>query len=110
TRQRFREPRDFAHAATRRAVEGTRTRGHPRVSRHAENSTEGWRDGSSEKTQPIRVVVKKRFFSIGLVALLKSFLSQADGADALKLDSDGYIRNWVMLAPIALPEAESGAE
>ena len=54
--------------------------------------------------------MKKRCFSIGLVALLNPLLSQAGGADALKLDSEGYIRNWVMLAPIALPEGESGAD
>jgi len=54
--------------------------------------------------------VKKRFFSIGLVALLNPLLSQADGADALELDSEGYIRHWVMLAPIALSEGESGAD
>ena len=36
--------------------------------------------------------------------------SQRGGADALKLDSEGYIRHWVMLAPIALPEGESGAD
>ncbi len=54
--------------------------------------------------------MKKRFFSIGLVALLNPLLSQAGGADALNLDSEGYIRHWVMLAPIALPEGESGAD
>ena len=54
--------------------------------------------------------MKKRFFSIGLVALLNPLLSQAGGADALTLDSEGYIRHWVMLAPIALPEGESGAD
>jgi hypothetical protein len=54
--------------------------------------------------------MKKRFLSIGLVVLLNPLLLQADGADALKLDSEGYIRHWVMLAPIALPEGESGAD
>jgi len=54
--------------------------------------------------------MKKRFFSIGLVALLNPLLLQAGGADALKLDSEGFIRDWVMLAPIALPEGESGAD
>ena len=54
--------------------------------------------------------MKKRFFSIGLIALLNPLLSHADGADALKLDSEGYIRHWVMLAPIALSEGESGAD
>ena len=54
--------------------------------------------------------MKKRFFSIGLVALLNPLLSQADGVDALKLDSEGYIRHWVMLAPIALSDGESSAD
>jgi len=54
--------------------------------------------------------MKKRFFPIGLIALLNPLLSQAGGADALKLDSEGFIRDWVMLAPIALPEGESGAD
>ena len=31
--------------------------------------------------------MKKRFFSFGLVALLNPLLSQADGADALKLEA-----------------------
>jgi hypothetical protein len=34
----------------------------------------------------------------------------ASGADALKPDSDGYIRDWVMLAPIALPEEGACAD
>ena len=54
--------------------------------------------------------MKARFFSIGLVVLLNPLLSPAGGADALKLDSEGYIRDWVMLAPIALREGETGAE
>ena len=54
--------------------------------------------------------MKKRFFTIGLVVLLNPLLSQAGGADAFKLDSEGFIRDWVMLAPIALPEGESGAD
>jgi hypothetical protein len=31
-------------------------------------------------------------------------------ADASKLDSEGYIRDWLMLAPIALPDGESGSD
>jgi len=54
--------------------------------------------------------MKKRFFSIGFIALLNPLLSQAGGADALKLDAEGYIRHWVMLAPMALPKGESGAD
>ena len=31
-------------------------------------------------------------------------MSKASGADVFKPDADGYIREWIMLAPIALPE------
>ena len=54
--------------------------------------------------------MKKRFLAIGLAFLLNPLLSQAGGADALTLDPEGYIRHWVMLAPLALPEGESGAD
>ena len=37
-------------------------------------------------------------------------MSKASAADALKPDSEGYIRHWVMLAPIALPEEDTGAD
>jgi hypothetical protein len=50
----------------------------------------------------------KKFFALGLVVL--SCLSKLNAADALQLDSEGYIRHWLMLAPIALPEGESGAD
>jgi len=36
--------------------------------------------------------------------------SNAGAADVLKPDADGYIRHWVMLAPIAIPERESCAD
>ncbi len=56
--------------------------------------------------------MKKLFSTVRFVALLCLLVSQASGADALKLkpDSDGYIRHWLMLAPIALPEDETCAE
>jgi len=54
--------------------------------------------------------MKGRFFYIGLVALSCLLVSKAGGADASKPDSEGYIRDWVMLAPIALAEGESGAD
>jgi hypothetical protein len=44
---------------------------------------------------------------MGLLCLL---ISNASGADDVKLDPKGYIRDWVMLAPIELREGESGAE
>jgi hypothetical protein len=54
--------------------------------------------------------VKKLFFTIVSVALAGLSISNASAADALKLDAEGYIRDWVMLAPIALPEGESGGD
>jgi hypothetical protein len=49
----------------------------------------------------------KKLFILGLSCLL---LSNAGAADALQPDSDGYIRHWLMLAPIALAEGETGSE
>ena len=54
--------------------------------------------------------MKKLFSTVRFVTLLCLLVSQASGADALKPDSDGYIRHWLMLAPIALPEDETCAE
>jgi hypothetical protein len=50
----------------------------------------------------------KKFFTLGFVAL--SCLLKLGAADALQPDSEGYIRHWVMLAPIALPEGETGSD
>ena len=41
---------------------------------------------------------------MGLVARLDLSLSNASAADPSSLDPAGYVRDWVMLAPIALPE------
>ena len=49
----------------------------------------------------------KKLFIVGLSCLL---LTNIGAADALQPDSDGYIRHWLMLAPIPLPEGEGGAE
>jgi hypothetical protein len=54
--------------------------------------------------------MKELFSNVRFVALLCLMVSQASGAEALKPDSDGYIRHWLMLAPIALPEDETCAE
>ncbi len=37
-------------------------------------------------------------------------MPKAGGAEVMRPDSDGYIRHWLMLAPIALPEAETCAD
>jgi hypothetical protein len=52
----------------------------------------------------------KKLFIAGLIALSCLLVSKADATDALKPDSEGYIRHWLMLAPIALPEGETGSE
>ena len=49
----------------------------------------------------------KKLFTVGLSCLL---LSSLGAADVLQPDPDGYIRHWLILAPIALPEGETGAE
>ncbi len=48
--------------------------------------------------------VKKLFTIIASVALLGLCHSNVGVADTASLDSAGYIRDWVMLAPIILPE------
>jgi hypothetical protein len=47
---------------------------------------------------------------IAATALLAFSLSRAGADEVLRLDADGYIRDWIMLAPIALPEGETCAE
>ena len=56
------------------------------------------------------MIMKKLFLTIALVALSGLLMPKAGAAEALKPDAAGYIRDWVMLAPIALPEAESCAD
>ena len=47
----------------------------------------------------------RTLFCTGSVGLLLSLMMpKTSAADALNPDSGGYIRHWVMLAPIALPE------
>jgi hypothetical protein len=53
--------------------------------------------------------MKKLFPGIGAVALCL-FISKGVAAEAFKPDPEGYIRHWVMLAPIALPDGETCAE
>ena len=54
--------------------------------------------------------MKQLFSAIGSVAFLGLLLSKTGAADASSLDSAGYIRDWVMLAPIALPAAVTAAD
>jgi hypothetical protein len=54
--------------------------------------------------------MKKFFAALGAVALLGLLISKAAAADALRPDSEGYIRHWVMLAPVAIRDGETCAE
>jgi hypothetical protein len=54
--------------------------------------------------------MKELFSTIGSVAFLCLLMSKAGATDALKPDSSGYIRDWLMLAPIALPEEGACAD
>jgi hypothetical protein len=54
--------------------------------------------------------MKKFFTTLGAVALLGLFTSKAGAADALRPDSEGYIRHWIMLAPVAIRDGETCAE
>lgn len=49
---------------------------------------------------------------VSLASIVFSFMvtAAADTSDSFTLDSEGYIRYWVMLAPIALPDEEAGTE
>jgi len=49
----------------------------------------------------------KKLFTVALSCLL---LSNVGAAEALQPDSDGYIRHWLILAPIALAQGDTGAE
>lgn len=60
---------------------------------------------------PPRITFMKTFLaSIGAAALLGLSLASATAADPLRPDADGYIRDWVMLAPIAIRDGESCAD
>jgi hypothetical protein len=52
--------------------------------------------------------VQNLFFPAALAWCL--VVSNVRAADAFKPDAEGYIRHWVMLAPISLPEGETGSE
>jgi hypothetical protein len=56
------------------------------------------------------MTMKKHFSTAGFIVLFFLLVSRTSGADDLKLDPEGYIRHWVMLAPIALPEGQTGAD
>jgi len=56
------------------------------------------------------VIAKNQFSTAALALSLCLVVSNARATDAFKPDAEGYIRHWVMLAPISLPEGETGSE
>lgn len=52
----------------------------------------------------------KKLILAGLLAVSGLTVSIAGAADAFKPDAEGYIRHWLMLAPIPLAEGDSGSE
>src|SRR6476659_1938733 len=54
--------------------------------------------------------MKTFFATIGWAALFGLLISTASAAESLRPDSEGYIRHWVMLAPIPLPERDTGTD
>jgi hypothetical protein len=58
----------------------------------------------------LRNSLKRTFVAVAIPLLSVLFMANGFAADALKPDSEGYIRDWLMLAPIALPEGETGSD
>ena len=56
------------------------------------------------------MIMKKLSCILGLTALCWLAISKAGAAESSRLDPEGYVRDWVMLAPIALPETGSAAD
>jgi hypothetical protein len=65
---------------------------------------------SSRHKSEWRQLIKTLAASIGLFASSVLVIPHVRAADALKPDADGYIRDWVMLAPIALPEGRPAGD
>ncbi len=56
------------------------------------------------------MIMKKHFSTLGSVVLFGLLLLKGGAAGAATLDPEGYIRDWVMLAPIALPASGNAAD
>lgn len=54
--------------------------------------------------------VRTKFASILTLVFASLVIANLRAADAFKPDSQGYIRNWLMLAPIPLPEGRAGTD
>lgn len=56
------------------------------------------------------MIMKKLFSVLALLALGGATVARAGASDLSTLDAEGYIRDWVMLAPIALPEGDTASD
>ncbi len=56
------------------------------------------------------MIMKKLLSNIASVVSFGLLMPKVGEAHASSLDSEGYIRDWVMLAPIALPEGSIAAD
>lgn len=54
--------------------------------------------------------MKTMLFTLRLCAFLAVLMPRAQAAEVFKPDAEGYIRHWVMLAPIPLSGFESGGD
>jgi hypothetical protein len=54
--------------------------------------------------------MKTHLTTLGSVAIAALLMSSVRAADTPRPDAKGYIRDWVMLAPIALPEGRACAD
>jgi hypothetical protein len=57
-----------------------------------------------------RTIVRALFAALASCLFSALFITNVQAVDNSKPDSEGYIRAWLMLAPIALPVGESGAD
>lgn len=55
-------------------------------------------------------MIMKKLFTSGAIALAFLWTTAASANDSFTLDPEGYIRHWVMLAPIPLPGEEAGSQ
>ncbi|HTH47602.1 MAG TPA: hypothetical protein VMB21_08845, partial [Candidatus Limnocylindria bacterium] len=54
--------------------------------------------------------MNKLFCLLALIALGGGAIAKAGASDLPTLDPEGYVRDWVMLAPIALPGSDTASD
>src|SRR5688572_23916741 len=78
---------------------------------HAAKCSSSYRSDIHNETNSSRTGHMRTFLgTIAAITLSGLSVAGAGASGDLRLDADGYIRDWVMLAPIALREGETCAE